>query len=74
MGEIETDYAQEFQKIMSSASAEFTKAVQANMADFQHGNSTLMGSSSDHYTSGNGMFHDFMTASQNALDTANLSA
>ena len=73
-----TAYAEEFQKIVAGASADFTKAAQANMEDIQRGFAALMGSAN--YTAPAGtesamaFFTNAMTASQNAFATAQTAA
>ena len=73
-----TAYAQEFQKIVSDVSAEFTKAAQANMADVQKGFTTLMESATQNAPAGTesavAFFNQAMTASQNAFKTAQTTA
>ena len=54
LGEITTAYTRELQKLMVSASTEFTQASQARMADVQRGITTLMGSVAKGATSGTG--------------------
>jgi phasin family protein len=78
LGEKSAAYAQEFQKIVTDASAEFTKTAQANMADVQKGFTTLMGSATTNAPAGTesamAFFNQAMTASQNAFKTAQTSA
>jgi phasin family protein len=78
LGEKSAAYAQEFQKIVADASAEFTKTAQSNMADVQKGFATLMGSATNNAPAGTesamAFFNQAMTASQNAFKTAQSSA
>jgi phytoene/squalene synthetase len=71
-------YAQEFQKIVAGASAEFTKAAQANMADVQKGFTNLMESATKNAPGGSesavAFFNQAMSASQNAFKTAQTTA
>jgi phasin family protein len=78
LAEKTTAYAQEFQKIVAGASAEFTSAAQANMADVQKGFATLMESATKAAPAGSesamAFFNQAMNASQNAFKTAQASA
>jgi phasin family protein len=78
LGEKTVAYAQEFQKVVADASAEFTKTAQSNMADVQKGFATLMGSATNNAPAGTesamAFFNQAMTASQNAFKTAQTSA
>ncbi len=78
LAEKSTAYVQEFQKIVAGASAEFTKAAQANMADVQKGFTTLMESATQNAPAGTesavAFFNQAMSASQNAFKTAQTSA
>jgi len=78
LGEKSAAYAQEFQKIVADASAEFTKTAQANLADVQKGFVTLMESATKNAPAGSesavAFFNQAMTASQNAFKTAQVSA
>jgi phasin family protein len=71
-------YAQEFQNIVAGASAEFTKAAQANMADVQKGFTALIGSATSTAPAGTesalAFFNQAMTASQNAFASAQTTA
>jgi phasin family protein len=78
LGEKSAAYAQEFQKIVANATAEFAKTAQANVADVQKGFETLMGSVTNNAPAGTesamAFFNQAMTASQNAFKTAQTSA
>ena len=78
LAEKTTAYVQQFQKIVASASAEFTSAAQANMADVQKGFATLMESATKGAPAGSesamAFFNQAMSASQNAFKTAQASA
>jgi phasin family protein len=71
-------YAQEFQKIVSGAGEEFTKAAQANLADVQKGFTTLMESATKNAPAGSesavAFFNQAMAAGQNAFKTAQTTA
>jgi phasin family protein len=71
-------YAQEFQKIVAGASAEFTTAAQANMADVQKGFASLMESATQGAPAGSesamAFFNQAMSASQNAFKKATKTA
>lgn len=71
-------YAQEFQKIVADASAEFNKAAQANMENVQKGFAELMGSANNTAPAGTesamAFFTNALTASQNAFATAQTTA
>lgn len=71
-------YAQDFQKIVAGAGAEFTKAAQANMADVQKNFATLMESVTKGAPAGSesamAFFTNAMTSSQNAFASAQSSA
>jgi phasin family protein len=71
-------YAREFQKIVSDASADFTKTAQANLADVQKGFDTLMESATKSAPAGSesafAFFNQAMTAGQNAFKTAQTTA
>ncbi len=78
LAEKSTAYVQEFQKIVAGASADFTSAAQANMADVQKGFASLMESASKGAPAGSesamAFFNQAMSASQNAFNTAQTSA
>jgi phasin family protein len=71
-------YAQDFQKIVAGASAEFTKAAQANLADVQKNFATLMETATKNAPAGTesamAFFNNAMSSSQNAFASAQTSA
>ncbi len=67
-------YAQQVQAIVSGASADFTKAAQANLAEAQKGFASLMAGTTQNAPAGTesmvAFFNNAMAASQDAFKTA----
>lgn len=74
MSEIATTYAHELQRIMVSASEQFTKAAQASMFDVQRGITSMIESAAKDVPNGGGLvvdlFNQSVAAGQDAVDPA----